>query len=348
MQQILSLLHGLKFNMRSTPLISVVLPVYNAAAFVGEAISSVLCQSFGDFELLIINDGSSDGSDNVIKSFVDERIRYVNNSENKGLVYSLNLGIDLSKAKYLIRMDADDVCLADRFFRQFNFMEENPDVVVSGGQLVDYENIRIASKVVTEPDKLKALLLFSCVLSHPTVIIRNAVIKSQCLYYNSEFVHAEDYELWSRISRNYKIANIPDVLLRYRFHSLQVSSLFSEEQFNGMKKCQKLQLEYIGVLFSEEELMLHSNISRLNIEYSVDFFKASSDWLLKLYDSQKMRDNYGKKALSKVIGELYYMIVGELINSKIPIKKNILFLPLTYRCLGFSNWFKIMVKLVVK
>ena len=334
--------------MITTPVISVILPVYNADRFVGEAISSILNQSFSDFELIIINDGSFDASESVVKSFTDERIVFLNNDVNKGLIYSLNLGICCSRGKYLIRMDADDVCFSDRCLKQFNFMELNSDVVVSGGQMEDYDKKSVTSKVETNSDKLKASLLFSCVLSHPTVIMRADIIKSQKFLYDESFPHSEDYELWSRVCRSFKIANLEDVILRYRFHSQQVSKVFSHVQVDGMKRCQKMQFKAANFSFSDVELDMHSKIARLNFENTRSFFVAANLWFIKLYRSPELNNVYNKNALKNVIGCWYYNLTGELLNAKTPIKRNILLSPLTYRSLDISQFIKLMIKIIVK
>jgi glycosyltransferase involved in cell wall biosynthesis len=334
--------------MKMIPAISVVLPVYNAERFVKEAIDSVLKQTFSDFELIVIDDGSSDSSVNIVKSFSDDRIVLVSNEVNKGLIYSLNLGLQMARGKYIVRMDADDVCFADRFQKQFDFMEVNPGVAVCGGQMEDYDGVKKINNVEINSPKLKASLLFTCVLSHPTVIMRSESIKSGNFLYDSRFPHSEDYELWSRIARKFKIANISDVILKYRFHPQQVSRVYSEVQIEGMKQCQKNQFDYIGLSVSNEELNLHSRISCLDFEMSEAFFVATQNWLSKLLDSPNIKEHYAHYSIKSVVGDWYYNICGELLNAKISIKKNILISPLTYRCLDISRLTKLLIKVVVK
>lgn len=117
-------------------LISVVLPAYNVQDTIGESIDSILSQTFTDFELIIINDGSQDNTEEVIHAYSDKRIRYYRNEKNEGLIYTLNRGLDLAQGKYIARMDADDVSLPTRFEKQVKVMEESPNIVVCGTQII--------------------------------------------------------------------------------------------------------------------------------------------------------------------------------------------------------------------
>lgn len=334
--------------MDNSPSISVILPVYNAGKFVSEAIKSILDQTFADFELLVINDGSIDSSELMIKSFSDHRIVYLNNEGNKGLIYTLNRGIQFARGKYIVRMDADDVCYPNRFQIQFDFMESNPDVAVCGAQMEDYDKMKLISRVETNSLKLKASLLFTCVLSHPTVIMRSEIIKSNDYFYDTAYPHAEDYELWSRIARKFKIANIKNSVLAYRFHDQQVSRVYNDIQVSGMKKCQMEQFQFTGFLASDSELDLHSRISSLNFEKNISFFVDALTWLNKMLNAPQLNEVYSHDALKSVIGDWYFNLTGEFLNAKVPIKKNILFSPLTYKSLSLARMLKLFIKIIVK
>jgi cellulose synthase/poly-beta-1,6-N-acetylglucosamine synthase-like glycosyltransferase len=208
-------------------MVSVVMSVLNGERFLPEAVESILEQSFRDFEFIVINDGSTDGSGSMLDSYrrSDPRVR-VYHQENRGLIESLNRGSGLAQGKYIARMDADDIAIRDRLMWQVDFMEQHPEVGVVGGAI---EVINTKGKAVaiernpTKDREIKlALLRGYCPLVHPTVLMRKEALVS-VEGYRKVVVHAEDYDLWLRIADQYQLANLEAVVLKYRRHSCQVS-----------------------------------------------------------------------------------------------------------------------------
>ena len=205
-----------------TPLISVIMPVYNTAKYLNEAIDSILEQTFKDFEFIIIDDCSTDGSKDIIKSYNDERIILLENETNLGIVYSLNYAISLANGKYIARMDSDDISEINRLEKQVSFMENNEDIILCGTWFKGIGN----DKLYVYPeshDEIIVKMLSYCAIGHPTVFIRNSILKHYNLKYDILMEYAEDYDLWSRLSTIGKLANLPEVLLQYRIHDNQVS-----------------------------------------------------------------------------------------------------------------------------
>lgn len=201
------------------PKISVILPVYNGQDHLTEAIDSVLSQSFSDFELIIVNDGSTDGSAAIIEELDDSRIRFFQKS-NKGLAATLNRAISLARGEYIARQDQDDVCLPSRFERQVAFLDANPDVGMVGTSAeirVGNERTNRYLKHPIDNASLKFGLLFDNHFVHSSVMIRRSVLEGLGGYSeDSARQPPEDYELWSRVMKKYKLANLPEVLLAYR------------------------------------------------------------------------------------------------------------------------------------
>ena len=215
--------------MNQTPAISVVLPVYNAEAYVREAVESVLAQSFTNFELILINDGSTDGSGAILCDLAARDTRIVlMERPNDGLVSALNEGIERARADLIARMDADDVTMPERFALQHARMVEEPELAVLGSfmRIMDKTGkiIRLDKYPLT-PKAIARCLERGCPVSHPTVMMRrDAVLKAGG--YHRAFPHAEDYELWLRMSDlGYAIANIPQPLLNRRWHGANVTTL---------------------------------------------------------------------------------------------------------------------------
>jgi len=232
-------------------MISVLMPVYNVDSHLEEAIDSILNQSYSDFEFLIINDGSTDRSEEIILSYKDERIRYIRNEVNLGIVKTLNKGLDLATQKYIARMDADDVSLPHRFEKQVEFMEANPNVVASGSNITkfydDINNLKDTSNVKSDNSDLQIQSLFFTAFWHPTMIIRAKLLKDNKLKYTSDYKHAEDKALWIDISKHGTMANLKEPLVYYRVHSDQVSTKFSSEQRDRSMSLTRDALEKLGV-----------------------------------------------------------------------------------------------------
>ena len=206
------------------PRIGVLMPVYNVAPFIKESIQSILDQSFSDFELLIIDDCSTDETFNIIQSFQDNRIKLIRNDVNKGLVYGLNLGLQLLQNDCIARMDGDDLCLPNRFEYQVRFMDENPEVVLCGTQAYwdeigqdGFLGVSHKWDYPTSDEAIRVSLLWSATFVHPSVIMRGDVIRRNHVTYDDSYTIAcEDWHMWVRLSRFGKIANLNERLVRYR------------------------------------------------------------------------------------------------------------------------------------
>lgn len=210
-----------------TPLVSVILPTYNAAAYLGKAIESILAQSYSNFELIIINDGSSDNTAALLTQYCDPRILVIN-QPNLGLPKALNAGIQIAKGRYLARQDADDVSLPERLAQQVSFMEKNSSCALLGSwsKIMTTKSVGLGD-VSSEPSgrehqhptangTLQVLLLTNNQFVHSSVMIRATCLKTIGLYSEDpEYFPPEDYDLWLRIAQQYSIANLPQVLLEY-------------------------------------------------------------------------------------------------------------------------------------
>lgn len=257
-------------NNQNQPLISVVMAVYNGEKYLKEAIDSILKQSYKKFEFIIINDGSTDNSYNILKEYkeIDDRIILIENIENKGLIYSLNRGLHLSNGKYIARMDADDISEKNRFSEQIKFLEKHKDVAMCSTYIKMFkDNFKLLSKKFgseTEAEKIRTILLFKNYIAHPTVMIRKNIIDKYNLKYNLEDKGMEDYGLWLYLSKHEKIVTIPKYLLKYRFLGTSISSKTLEDIENHKIKLKKIYLREFGDFFknlSDKKLDIHTEIA---------------------------------------------------------------------------------------
>ena len=221
------------------PALSVAMSVYNGEQFLAEAIDSVLAQSFTDFELLIVDDGSTDATPAMLRAYAakDARVRPIIR-ENRGLIVSLNQLLEEARAPLIARMDADDVCLPERFAKQIAFLASHPDYSVVGCWSDDIDEfgqpwtIHGPDHPLTHQDFLAAIEVNGPLLCHPATMFRRDVVLSVGGYH-AAYKHCEDLDLWLRLASITKLGNIPERLIRYRHYANQVSSRHSTEQQIG-------------------------------------------------------------------------------------------------------------------
>ncbi|MDH6533772.1 glycosyltransferase [Parabacteroides sp. 52] len=227
------------------PILSIVLPVYNMERFVGDAINSILNQAFYDFELILIDDASTDNSLNRIQSFKDNRIRIFCNKQNQGNYPSRNLGAQKARGKYIAVMDADDIALPDRLKQQFDYLEEHPDLLAVGCQF-DFIGLNYKKEnPLGYEDVCAGLLQDNCVL-HPSLLIRAEAFR-QLNGYNEIYRYASDYDLLCRLSLLGKIENLPGCYMSYRWHEDQISQkqLLQQKEYANQIR-QNYQITYIN------------------------------------------------------------------------------------------------------
>lgn len=238
--------------MNQTPKISIIMSVYNGEDYLAEAINSVLNQTFTDWELIVINDCSTDRTPELLSQYAaqDARVRVYTNEVNLRLPSSLNKAMTYARGKYIARMDADDICLPDRLEKQFAFMEENPEVALSSCRFMTLKNGVIASGGCGskwDHDSVKALLLVTNPILHPGIIAKADVIKS--LGYDKTFTCTEDMELWTRfVMAGYKVQNLQEYLMIYRLHDKQITATTLERQRKEIIAIQKI---YYGRFLEE-------------------------------------------------------------------------------------------------
>lgn len=290
--------------MKERPLVTVLMPVYNGERYLREAIDSILKQTYTAFEFLIINDGSTDRSVNIIQSYSDPRIRLVHNEGNLKLITTLNKGLELAQGKYVARMDCDDISLPERIKEQVEFMEKNENIGICGTWVKTLvSGLRLNVRYPTEPEEIKAQMLFRIAIAHPTVMMRASFVKQYKLRYSSTYLHAEDYELWNRCSLLFPLANVPKVLLKYRIHRDGISKKQRDIQNKTVKQIYRDNFERLGIDYKEEYGQVHSLVGVPKYPQSENFSKQAEGWLLQIYEANKIAKCYDDDILSRIIGE---------------------------------------------
>lgn len=216
------------------PKISVIMSVYNGQKYLKEAIESILNQTFKDFEFLIINDGSTDKTPEILEKYKrqDRRIKIINNAKNIGLTKSLNKGINIARGEYIARMDADDISLPERLEKQINFLDSHSEIGLLGAAYfeINEKGEIIGKKIfpVSDQELRKRLIRFNPFF-HASIMIRKKIL-NEVGGYNEEIKRAQDYELWFRIAKKTKIANLPEPLMKRRYTKENISVKNENEQ----------------------------------------------------------------------------------------------------------------------
>lgn len=325
--------------MKNFPLVSVVMPVYNAGEYLSIAIDSILNQTFTDFEFIIIDDCSTDDSLTTIEKYAneDKRIKTLRNNPNCGISNTLNRGLKEACGKYIAIMHSDDIADCNRFDMQVGFLEKHTDISILG---TNFEALGIdwVTNFATSPEAVKFEFFNENIIGHPTVMFNRERIIDNNLFYKKEYDGAEDFKMWTdAVVSGLKVSNLPDILLKYRIHQNQTSSVKSQ-QINEMAlniRCDYIR-SFFGIHISDENLELFFVTDKpvaLNKWYSFKkavedrnlnnpnltqkeintFFEKKMNWMLKKNHFKeamklqttngerfKLRRLYIKRALAKI------------------------------------------------
>lgn len=289
-------------------MISVILPAYNAELFIRQAIESVLLQSYKNFELIVVNDGSTDGTRDIVSSFSDSRIKLLDNDRNKGIVYSLNRGVREASGEYIARMDSDDISLPERFERQMEYLEENKlDLIGCMTKRIDMDGnciIPTANRSYP-PDTIKKCLKYDCCIAHPTWLARKRVFQDLGGY--RDMRACEDYDFLLRtVKSGFKVGICDSVQLLYREN---VTGISSSNLFR-----QRLSAQYLRDNFNSIE-----HITPASIE---DYMKKTfTDLDREKYQNGVMDFDHGIQNLRsyKPIG--FIQILKGIRNSRLLMKR---------------------------
>lgn len=245
--------------MMKTPAISVIMSVRNMKLFVSTAINSILRQTFNDFEFIVIDDASTDGTQTILEEIHDSRIIRINNTFRMGAYNCRNKGIDIAKGKYICIMDGDDISHPNRLMKQFEFMESNHQYMASGSdvEIFSTQISPISLLKLRKPEQIKVSLLEENTSVHSTMIFRQEIFKHHNIKYNTEYYYYGDYDLMVNISHIGNLSNIAEPLLQHRKHENQMTTSSYPERMMEMNQIRLKQLYSFKVKPSIDEVMLH-------------------------------------------------------------------------------------------
>lgn len=250
------------------PKVTVLMAVYNGERYLREAIESILGQTFQDFEFLIVNDGSTDSTRDIILSYDDPRIRLVDNAHNLGLARSLNRGLKLAEGQFVARQDADDISEPKRLARQVAFLERQTDVALLGTWYKEIDaqgNLIGKARLPCDNTDIRWSFLFFCPFVHSAIMLRKPVILGRIGFYNEALAYAMDYELWHRIARCLPVANLNDYLVRFQTHPQSMTATYGDRTQEGVR----IRIAAVGHLLGWDKTEVAMNEARFDLFFSL-------------------------------------------------------------------------------
>lgn len=304
------------------PRVSICIPVYNRAREIGEALASVLAQDFTDFEIVVLDDGSTDGILAEVARFDDSRIRIEANPGNLGIPASRQRCLDLARGGYLAWLDSDDVMSPRRLSRQVAWLDRNPETATLGGWVRTFRDDGGPGKFLIKPlvhDQLAAWLLFRCCHANTTLMGRTETMRD--FGFRGDFPVSEDYDLSVRLSAHHRVANLPFILTRQRQHGGRTTALSADRCRAIKTKLVVAQLERLGLAANEEDLKLHYVLTRLSrADVAADrFAERTIDWLSQISAANRKSAVYDAAALADVLQVIWAQACIKIMKTSGPV-----------------------------
>lgn len=335
------------------PLISVIMSTYNEEKYIVTSLKSLLNQTFQEFEIIIVDDASTDNTRQLIQRLQDERIHLICNEENQGLTKNLNKALKHVTGKYIARMDGDDIAFPTRFEKQVQYMEKHPETMLVSCYTKSFGDSDLVFALPDDSEVLKVRMLVRPVYAHPGFMMRRELIEAG-YQYNEEYRTAQDYEFASRVAEKYKIGLVPEVLLLYRVHKKQISAKAGNQQFDNADKIRKHQLERLGVQLSETEWKNYQDLVKESKVDCLESFDKVYEIIQKMLRSNEKTRIYDPKIMEKTLKRMLYTWVIRNKNMKhllafpkvcrYQVKDMLLFVGEVVRTIKDKIWFGIVCK----
>ena len=299
--------------MKTSPRVTVVIPVYNARRYIDQAIESILCQTYADFELLVIDDGSIDGSPDRARLYTDERVRLVCHEANLGIPRTRNEGVHLARGEYLAFLDHDDVAYPSRLERQVAFLDSHMDhAAISAWVSWIDEGGSPLSRVKRKPvssRQIAALAVLQSGIENSASMARTIVLRA--FPHNEKYGLSSDYDLWARIAKCSKLANLPQVLVRRRLHARQASTLRADQMRLERQAIYADQLSQLGIAFTAEDVECHGLLRGMHKRSFVpdrSYVDWAKQWLHHLKEANRQAMSFPEPEFSQLLSKLWFKV----------------------------------------
>lgn len=293
------------------PKVSVIMPVYNGDKYIKEAIDSILAQTFTDFELIIINDGSTDQSVRIIESYTDARIKLVQNDKNMGLSITRNKGLRLAQGEYIANLDCDDVTYPTRLEKQVDFLDRNTDYGLIGSYIetVDKNGQIIENSTWSFPasaQEIPTILFFANYFAQSATMIRKSALPTTL--YREDLPPAEDYDLWIRIAEKSKVWNLQEVLTQIRNHGENTSIINKKDYLIAMPLIYDYQLSKLKFTYSGDELRKHYLYCIGKYDATIENVQWLKAWFEKLHTANNASRVYNQTIFIQALLGRWYLL----------------------------------------
>ncbi len=286
-----------------TPELSIIMPVYNAAKYLAEAVESLLVQSFSDFELIIIDDASTDGSSEIAEMYDDGRIKLFHNEKNSGIVFSRNRGLSEATGDFIAPFDADDVALPGKFAKQIRFLKRNPGYGMVGSWVKfingNGETMKGKWKLPAKPEKIPAIMLFRNYFVQSTVVIRREALPPEG--YRKGYDVVEDYKMWIEIAAKHKVWNLPEYLVNYRVHDQSATNSDSRRLTEQDRLIYRDLFNALDIELTPQNFDTHMIIKQNDPILQTEILKRIEEHLKMLLLQNRKTKIYDERMLKKVI-----------------------------------------------
>jgi len=288
--------------------VSIIMPAYNSEKYISVAIESLLAQTFQDFEIIVINDCSTDNTVEKVGSFTDKRVKILQTPQNIGAAGARNLGLQHAQGRYIAFLDADDYAYPIRLEEQVSFLEKNTaiDLVGTWTEVVDEQGKVINSFCLSLPTHyLSVKLLFQNCFALSSVMMQNYL---RNVSFDGTYAPAEDYELWVRLVGKANFAILPKILTRYLAHNQGISKVKEDKMKQNVKRIISQQISKLGVEIKEKDYELHQAIAHQTFQPSKEFLLDAEAWLQKLLKANQKAKVYQAETFASVLSEYWLKI----------------------------------------
>lgn len=292
--------------MNRNPLVTVFIAAYNCERYIQQTVDSILSQTYKNIEIIIIDDGSSDNTVNIIKAIKDEKIRFYQNEKNKGIPFTRNLGLELAKGEYIAIIDADDVAFPNRLKKQLNYLLNNTEIDVLGTYYKTIGNRfprTIKTKFVCDKD-IKAFLIFYNNIANPTVMMRKGFLVENSLQYDERYFVAQDYKLWSEVVKYGNISIVKEPLTRYRVGHGNITQQSKKSEEKAKRRKSLIDRIHIDLLNHYGFDLSQEEIEQFNLFFTdniVDDYKINEQILY-----QMIKNIYNQNNRKKIFNSLRF------------------------------------------
>jgi glycosyltransferase involved in cell wall biosynthesis len=320
--------------------------VYNGETYLRETVDSILGQTYTDFIFLVLDNASTDRSREIIRSYDDPRIKLEALPENIGQIAALNKGLEMIDTPYVARMDADDISPPERFEQQVAYLDDHPDTGICGTQAIVFDGKKETRiKLPRTHDDLNVRLLFECCISHGSVMMRKPLLDKYNLRYSETLGHSEDWELWQRAGRHFRLVNLPGYLIRYRVHEKSESYRISHRQREAAETLDKASLGYLG-LDTHPLRPVHRDTSftTFNVKNrGPEFLDRVIQWFGILESANAQHNVYSRETLRRFLKDRLFIVLHYNTRYRGTVLK-IFFKEKLFRTVGVFRSVKFVVK----